>query len=106
MEDTFEDQIKLNKARKKIKSIKGFYSHMAAYILVNIMLLVIKAVSLDAGENFWHWSTFSTALFWGIGLLCHGFAVFGTDVFFGADWEERKIKEYMDNKPGSNKRWE
>jgi len=106
MENTFEEQIRLEKAKKKIKSIKGFYSHLAAYVLVNIFLLIMHWADLKADENFWHWSTFSTAFFWGIGLLCHAFGVFGTDAFLGANWEERKIREYMDRKPKQGNKWE
>jgi galactitol-specific phosphotransferase system IIC component len=106
MENSFEDQVRLEKARKKIKSIKGFYSHFAAYVVVNIILLIMHATDMKQGEVFWHWTTFSTPFFWGIGLACHAFGVFGTDVFLGADWEERKIREFMDKKPGTGKRWE
>ncbi|KOS08117.1 histidine kinase [Flavobacterium akiainvivens] len=106
MEPTFEEQARLDKAKKKVKAIKGFYSHLAAYLIVNIVLIIMHTADLKEGENFWHWSTFSTAFFWGIGLLCHAFGVFGTDVFLGSDWEERKIKEYMDKKPESHSRWE
>jgi len=40
--------------------------------------------------------TYSTAFFWGIGLVAHGLSVFGHDIFFGSNWEEKKIKELMD----------
>ena len=106
MQNTFEEQARLDKAKKKIKAIKGFYSHLAAYIIVNVVLIIMHAVDLEPDESFWHWRTFSTAFFWGIGLLCHAFGVFGTDVFLGADWEERKIREYMDKKPNTTKKWE
>jgi 2TM domain len=107
MENQFSDQVKLERARKKVKSIKGFYKHLAAYIIVNAVLLIVKAVDLEPGEPFFAWGTFSTALWWGLGLLFHGFGVFGTDVFLGSGWEERKIKEYMDKNPGGgNTKWE
>ena len=32
----------------------------------------------------------------GIGLAFHAFAVFGTDYFFGKNWEENKIQKFMD----------
>jgi hypothetical protein len=106
MEPAFEEQARLEKAKKKVKAIKGFYSHLAAYVIVNIILIVNHWADLEPGESFWHWSTFSTAFFWGIGLSCHAFGVFGTDVFLGADWEDRKIKELMEKKQESHKKWE
>jgi hypothetical protein len=48
--------------------------------------------------------TFSTAFFWGIGLLAHGLSVFGRYVFFGQNWEEKKIQELMDK--DKNEKWE
>ena len=51
---------------------------------------------LDEGESFFEWGHFSTAFFWGIGLLAHWSGVFGKNLIFSKSWEERKIKEYMD----------
>lgn len=107
MDNTFNEQMKLERARKKVKSIKGFYKHLTVYLIVNIALIALKAIQLEPGEPFWHWGTFSTAFFWGLGLLFHGFGVFGTELFLGAGWEERKIKEIMDNAPEQPKnKWE
>jgi hypothetical protein len=107
MENSFNDNIKLERARKKVKSIKGFYKHLTVYIIINAALIILKAVQLEPDEPFFHWGTFSTAFFWGIGLLFHGFGVFGTDMFLGSGWEERKIKEYMDRNPdGQQTKWE
>ncbi|KGO92980.1 2TM domain-containing protein [Flavobacterium subsaxonicum] len=106
MENSFEDERRIEKARKKIQAIKGFYKHFAAYVIVNIVLIVMHWVDMEPGEHFLEWNTFSTAFFWGIGLLLHAFGVFGTDVFLGADWEERKIREYMDKDTGKKNKWE
>lgn len=107
MENSFNDNIKLERARKKVKSIKGFYKHLTVYIIINAAMIIVKALNLEPGEPFFHWGTFSTAFFWGLGLLFHGFGVFGTDLFLGAGWEERKIKEYMDRQPeGQQTKWE
>lgn len=107
MDNSFNDQVKLERARKKVKSIKGFYKHLSVYIIVNLALIIVKALNLEQGEPFFHWATFSTALWWGLGLLFHGFGVFGTDLFLGSGWEERKIKEYMDRQPeGEQTKWE
>ena len=38
----------------------------------------------------------STPFFWGIGLFFHGLYVFQHKFNFFRQWEERKIKEYME----------
>lgn len=95
---------KFEKAKKRVQSISGFYKHLSAYILVNLFLIVIKAINLDPGEKFFEFSTFSTAFFWGIGLAFHALGVFGKNMFLGNDWEEKKIREIME-KEKTNK-WE
>jgi len=106
MENSFEATRKLKQARKRVESIKGFYKHLAAYLLVNVFLLLMKAINLEPGEDFWHWSTFVTAVSWGIGLLAHGLAVFGRNIFFAKDWEERKIQEFMEREKNKTNKWE
>ncbi|MCK5638887.1 MAG: 2TM domain-containing protein, partial [Flavobacteriaceae bacterium] len=39
---------------------------------------------------------FTTAFFWGIGLMFHAYGVFGKNLLFSKDWEERKIKEIIE----------
>ena len=108
-ENSFEEQIRVDKVRKKIKDIKGFYKHLTVYLAVNVFLFIIKAVNLDGNENFFEWGTFSTAIFWGIGVFFHWYSVFGADIILGRDWEERKIKEMMEKnktRETNTKRWE
>ena len=98
------EQMRIERARKRVKSIAGFYKHLAIYLIVNISLLIVKYFNQDAGDVFFEFRTFSTAFFWGIGLVFHGFGVFGTNVFLGSDWEERKIREIMEKNKKNN--WE
>ncbi|MES2412120.1 MAG: 2TM domain-containing protein [Bacteroidota bacterium] len=98
------DEIKYQEALKRVKRIKGFYSHLMVYVVINVMLLIVNYKNLDASENFLGWQVFNTAIFWGIGLLAHAFSVFTPTMLMGKDWEERKIKELME-KEKQNK-WE
>lgn len=92
-------------AYKRVKKIKGFYVHALVYVLVNAFIIISTFNKSEIGiEVFFKWETFFTAIFWGIGLLAHGLSVFGRDLFFGADWEQKKIKELMDK--DNNKKWE
>ncbi len=88
------------RAQKKVKSLMGFYWHLASYVIVNIFIIIII---VSNGGRLWSLGTLATALFWGIGLLFHFLGVFGPDFLFGKNWEERKIKEYMDK---DNEGWE
>ena len=88
------------RAQKKVKAIVGFYWHLASYVIVNLFLIILITSS---GVRLFSFGTFSTAIFWGIGLAFHFMGVFGPSFFFGKNWEERKIKEIMDK---DNKHWE
>ena len=84
------------RAKKKLDKLKGFYWHLASYLAVNIFLIVTLWTHLDADNTIWRFSTFTTAFFWGIGLLFHFLGVFGPDLLFEKNWEDRKMKKYMD----------
>lgn len=92
-------------AAKRVKRIKGFYVHAMVYILVNIFIVAANydKSSFDSGL-FFRWETYSTALFWGIGLVAHGLSVFGKNLFFSSNWEEKKIQEIMDK--DKSQKWE
>jgi hypothetical protein len=90
-------------AYKKVKRIKGFYIHLGAYLIVNVFIIAAN-IQLDDISHLWRWETFSTALFWGIGLAAHGLSVFGDDLVFNRQWEDKKIKELMDKE--KSEKWE
>jgi len=96
MKTDYSNEQKFIRARKKVKSIKGFYIHLIVYILVNAFILLSQALSSNGWRIFWHWQSYSTMIFWGIGLAFHAFGVFGMDFILGKNWEDRKIKEFMD----------
>ncbi len=89
------------KAQKRVKDIRGFYSHLSVYIVINIFISGIILYGFSYNDNFkisnsiTHFSVYSTWLFWGIGLFFHWFGVFGFKNILGKSWEEKKIKELM-----------
>lgn len=83
-------------AYKKMRRLRKFYIHFIVYILVNLYLLILQFNDLEPGENFFSFDTFSVAFFWGIGLVAHAFSVFIPHFVLGKDWEERKVKQFMD----------
>jgi hypothetical protein len=90
------------RAKKKLDKLKGFYWHLASYVVVNLFLIIL--IGSNSSEDYFSFATFSTAIFWGIGLFFHFIGVFGPDFLFGKNWEERKVKEFMDK--DKNQNWE
>ncbi len=96
MEDKYIEEQKYIRAKKKVKAIKGFYIHFMVYLMVNGFILLSRALSDGSWELFWEWQSYSTMIFWGIGIAFHAFGVFGMDIVLGKSWEDNKIKEIMD----------
>ena len=90
------DEIKYQEALKRVKKVKGFYTHLIVFIVVNFMIIIVNSRELDTNESIFQFQVFSTFFFWGIGLVAHGMSVFLPSIVLGKDWEERKIKELMD----------
>lgn len=99
-----EKEASYYEAYKRVKKIKGFYTHLFVYVIINIMIAIGNVQRLDAGESYFQWHNFYTAIFWGIGLLAHALSVFLPNFILGSKWEERKIQEYMDKEKGN--KWE
>lgn len=86
-----EEDKRYKEAKERVEEIKSFYVHLIIYLLVNLVLFIINILT-SPGSLWFYWPLFG----WGIGLFFHGFSVFGTRRIFGKDWEERKIKEIME----------
>ena len=88
------------RAKKKLEILKGFYSHLVFFILVNTGIILVSAnVFNDNPIHFGEWSNYVTAFFWGIGLVSHAIYVFFVMHFennFLKRWEEKKIKELLE----------
>ncbi|WP_142783629.1 2TM domain-containing protein [Changchengzhania lutea] len=89
------------RAEKRLKELKGFYWHLFWYLAVNIFLIIVILVNSN-GDNIWHFGTYTTPFFWGIGLGFHALSVFGKNLIFSKRWEDRKIQEHMDKE---KKQW-
>lgn len=100
-----EQQLEYEIAAKKVKKIAGFYRHLAIYCIINLYIVYLNVQNLDEGESYFQLKNFATTLFWGIGLTVHAFRVFMPDLFFGAKWEERKIKQIMQKQESQTQKW-
>lgn len=90
------EQEQYDLAKSRVKKIQGFYTHLIVYVIINLMIIFLKVSHLDESESFFQWKNFSTAIFWGIGLLVHACTTFLPNFILGSNWEERKIKQLME----------
>jgi len=95
------DQEKYERIKKQVENEKIWYSHLFIYITINILLQLFYAGIFDDGE-FTHyipwWVRFTTPFFWGLNVFVHWLYAFKKVRFtnFYKRWEERKIREYME----------
>ncbi|WP_347372719.1 2TM domain-containing protein [Aequorivita sp. Q41] len=88
------------RAKKKVETLKSFYSHLVVYLLINTAIILVSAnVFNDKALHFSRWSMYITAMFWGIGLASHALYVlfvmnFKNNIF--KNWEEKKLKQFLE----------
>jgi len=99
MEKFSEEYERYLRAKKQVDEIKGFYGNLVAYIVVNIFMMIINLKY--SPEYLWF---FWPLLGWGIGLVFHGMKAFNYTPFLGKDWEQRKMKEFMEQE--KNRKYE
>jgi hypothetical protein len=77
-------------AKKRVEEKKGFYVHLAVYIIVNIGLILIWAFTTRGGYPWFVWALGG----WGIGIIFHGLGVF---VFNKeTDWERNEVAKEVE----------
>ncbi|MCA6423089.1 MAG: 2TM domain-containing protein [Flavobacterium sp.] len=86
------------RAKKQVEEIKGFYGHLISFIFVIALFLYIN-IPYSTQYLWFFWSF----LGWGIGLAFHGMKVFNYTPLLGKNWEERKLKEFMEQENRKNK---
>ena len=77
----------------QVRKLKGFYLHLAQYVVVVTILL---------GINLWTRPQYLwvgwVAMGWGIGVLFHGLRVFERYSPFGAEWEKKQVEKRLGRK--------
>ncbi len=79
------------RARRRLVAEKAFYVHLVTYVAVISGLFIINVLT-SSGRWWFVWP----ALGWGIGIAVHALATFGMIGVMGRDWEDRRLKELVD----------
>ena len=101
MESNNQEFERYQRAQKQVEDIKGFYGHLVSFVVVMLFLLFINLKY--SPKSLWF---FWPLLGWGLGLFFHGMRVFNYVPFFGKDWEERKLKEFMEQDKNQTNKFE
>ena len=78
------------KAKERVEAIKGFYGNLIAYCIVIPSLGILNYYTTG-----WPWVIFP-AVGWGFGVVAHGMEAFGYNPLWGKRWEEKKLRELME----------
>ncbi len=85
------DQERYQLARARVQQLRLFYTHIGVYVFVNILLLLINLLT-DPSSLWFYWPL----LGWGVAVAAHAFLVYGAGGIMGKEWEERKIREILE----------
>ncbi len=90
------------RAKNRVEKEKGFYTHLAIYIVVNLIITGFKVYGdLGSWEEFTNELTsidvLSSWVVWGVFVILH-FISFK----YGQGWEERKIEQLMNKELSDN----
>ncbi|MFS4447093.1 2TM domain-containing protein [Maribacter sp. 2307UL18-2] len=95
---------KFERARDRIAQIKGFYRHVAIFILINVPLILMKGKLGDTigyHTKAMDWVVWNFYI-WCIILAIHALLVFGKIPLLIRKWEERQIEKFMDDSKNEN----
>ncbi|MEC7263691.1 MAG: 2TM domain-containing protein [Bacteroidota bacterium] len=84
-------QSSYERAKKRVCLLKAFYNSLFAYCIIIPILVYINYRTTS-----FPWAIFP-AVGWGMGLIGMWLSASGRNPLFGKDWEERKIKEFMNS---------
>ena len=86
------EEIKYQQAKERVEALRGFYIHLTVYVIVDLFLFLLNIfVSPDSLWFYW------PLLGWGVAIVLHAVSVFNSGHLFGTDWEEKKIREIMED---------
>lgn len=86
------NQSKYLRASERVTDLKEFYTRC---FKGGVAILIVGAINYYLNE--WYYPWFLWVVFGvGLSLAISAFKVYGLNGFMGRDWEERKIKQFMD----------
>lgn len=91
--DAVQVSIEERASMRYVEELRGFYYHIASYLVVIGGLFVINYLSNP--DYIWAWWP---ALGWVLGLISHAINLFQPFKLFGPEWERRQIEKRLGRK--------
>lgn len=79
-------------AYRQVRKLKGWYIHLAQYLLIIPLLFLINYLT-GMHRHIW-WAVFP-ALGWGLGVALHGLMISPWLAKNSVDWEARQVQKYL-----------
>ena len=80
-------------AFKQVRKLKGFYIHLAQYVLVIAVLTVVNALTTPN-----HWWVQWVVMGWGVGVFFHWLQISERFSLFGSKWEKEQVEKRLGRK--------
>lgn len=91
-----KEELRLELAKERVQKLKKFYTHLFIY-MIGLSVYLLKTYC-GLPFNFFpiHFLNGFVMGIWTFFMVIEIFQMFISELFFGEDWENRKIKEIMD----------
>lgn len=100
--ENLDKESKYLRAKERVEIIKKFYSNLMSYIIFIGFLAGLNYYTNQWNRPWFLWAAFG----WGIGIIFHAIKAFNWVPFMNRDWEDRKIKEFMnEDEQNSTNQW-
>ena len=81
---------RVERARKRVRELRGFYIHVAIYVVVIAGIAMINWITTPG-----YWWVVWPMIGWAIGLGAHAVSVIFEGSLLGPEWEDRKTREIL-----------
>ena len=92
---------KYYRAQERVREMKKFYTGLMAYVIFIGFLAGVNYYTTGWSYPWFLWAAFG----WGIGLVFQAAKAFDWNPFVSKGWEERKLKEFMEEEDKNEETW-
>ena len=95
-QNSYINDLKYDRAKEYVEKLKGFYAHFVIYLLMMPVFIYLNYISTG-----FPWALFPI-IGWGFGIAGHAMETFNYNPLLGKNWEERKMKQFMEEDKSTN----